>query len=170
MNLEVKTDPRSDMISSGVPWCFHTWWRYNVGAPLESIASFVEMKWTNLVFLSTTTIIASNPLLFGNFTMKSVVTFFQGASAAGIGCSNPYRPWCVGFDLWHMSHPSTYRWTYRRKVGQSKFLDTNSIVFARPGWPANRASCREHNIWRLSSSLSGTNIWSRKYRIPLVKR
>ena len=50
------------------------------------------------MFLSTTTIMASNPALFGNLTMKYVVIHFKGASAVRIGCKRPYLRLRVGLE------------------------------------------------------------------------
>jgi hypothetical protein len=80
--------------------------------------SLVGMKCAILLNQSTTTMIASNPLDGGKFTMKSMDTLSHGPSGIGNGYTNPICfllsvPFC-----WQIKQVFTYSSTLSFKLGQ----------------------------------------------------
>ena len=91
-NCDIKTDPLSEMISSGVPKKRKTFLRYNSASCLALQVLLHAINNENLLNLSFITKIASNPQDLGKPVLKSIEIDFQGCFG---GSRNFKRP--IGF-------------------------------------------------------------------------
>ena len=75
--------PRSEVMVSGSPWRWNTYWMNRLAKSLASTVDIQGTRYQCLVKQSTTTQIASQPLDHGRPTMKSMLMSCHGAWVIG---------------------------------------------------------------------------------------
>ena len=84
-NLERKTVPLSDSMSSGKPWSLKILLMYKSARSEEDMDSLQGIKWACFVKRQTTTNMESKPFDLGNLTMKSMDKEDHGLVGTGKG-------------------------------------------------------------------------------------
>src|SRR5579864_7406242 len=87
-NCEVKIEPRSETIESGMPWRRITWCKNNCANSGAVVVLLQGARWHILVSLSTTTNRESYPLERGRSVTKSQDIPFHGPEGTGSSASS----------------------------------------------------------------------------------
>src|SRR3954471_4592755 len=109
ISLELKVVPRSEIVLFGKPCSFQTFVTKRFASSLAVWDSLQGMKCAILENRSTTTMMLSDPLDFGNFTTKSKAMSSHGPFGISRGFTGT-----IDFDpfvRWQVSQDSTYLFT-----------------------------------------------------------
>ncbi len=117
-------------LSFGRPWCLKMWEKNNLPVSWAVASSLVGMKCAILLNQSTTTMMASNPLDGGKFTMKSMDTLSHGPSGIGKGCNKPACFLLRVQFCWQVKQVFTYSSTHSFQLGLN---EVSGLHFRSPG-------------------------------------
>ena len=150
---DVNLESRSDPISVGRPWNFHTSLAKAIaksGAVLQVFGN--GMKCAILVNRSTTTQSWSHSSDSSSSVMKSIAIDCHGAYGSSKGEVSPYGRWWTSLFCWHSGQLLTKSVIRSFIFGHQKFLRTSSIVLSWPMCPSTLVSCSDRSIWSISPS------------------
>ena len=103
-SYEINCGPRSQMMSSGRPWCLNASCNTRLAVSSLVNAFMHGRKCASLVKRSTTVRMASTPLEGERSVMKSKDIDFHGPSGIANGCNKPYGRCRGTFDRKHTSY------------------------------------------------------------------